>query len=61
MISCGSGSFISLINDLIVLNYLCVPGNRESIKIKAELLANLGSHPRILALRGLKLNRVSLL
>ncbi|PLN81868.1 kinase-like domain-containing protein [Aspergillus taichungensis] len=49
----GGESFIGLVDESTVLKYPCVPGDRESIEIEAELLAILGDHPRILASKGL--------
>ncbi|KAH8433040.1 uncharacterized protein LDX57_010679 [Aspergillus melleus] len=52
----GGESFIGLIDESTVLKYPCVPGNRESIEIEAKILFILGSHPRILASKGLNEN-----
>ncbi|KAJ5138868.1 uncharacterized protein N7515_003716 [Penicillium bovifimosum] len=49
----GGESFIGLIDDSTVLKYPCIPGNLEGIHIEAKLLEVLGSHPRIIASRGL--------
>ncbi|KKK14358.1 hypothetical protein ARAM_007758 [Aspergillus rambellii] len=49
----GGECFIGAINDSTVLKYPCIPGNHESIHIEAQILDVLGSHPRIIASKGL--------
>ncbi|KAE8354767.1 kinase-like domain-containing protein [Aspergillus coremiiformis] len=49
----GGECFIGAINDSTVLKYPCIPGNNEGIYIEAQLLEVLGSHPRIIASKGL--------
>ncbi|CAG7936707.1 unnamed protein product [Penicillium olsonii] len=49
----GGGSFIGLIDDTTVLKYPNIPGDIEGIHVEAKLLEVLGSHPRIIASKGL--------
>ncbi|KAJ5586998.1 uncharacterized protein N7459_002763 [Penicillium hispanicum] len=49
----GGECFIGAINDSAVLKYPCIAGNYESIHVEAQLLELLGSHPRIIASKGL--------
>lgn len=53
IIGCGGECFIGAIDDLSVLKYPSVPGDRESIHIEAQLLQILGHHPRIISFKGL--------
>jgi Serine/threonine protein kinase len=52
----GGECFIGAIDDSTVLKYPCIPGNHESIRIEAQILEVLGSHPRIIASKGLTKN-----
>lgn len=56
IISRGSQCFIGAIDEFTVLKYPCIPGDYEGIQIEAQLLDILGSHPRIIASRGLTEN-----
>ncbi|EER38516.1 conserved hypothetical protein [Histoplasma capsulatum H143] len=49
----GGECFIGAIDDLTVMKYPCIPGNLESIHTEAHLLGVLGTHPRIIASKGL--------
>lgn len=49
----GGECFIGAIDDLTVMKYPCIPGNFESIHTEAHLLRILGTHPRIIASKGL--------
>ena len=53
IIARGGESFIGAIDDNTVLKYPCIPGSLESIRIEAQLLENLASHPRIIVSKGL--------
>ncbi|CAG7920977.1 unnamed protein product [Penicillium olsonii] len=53
IIALGGGSFIGLIDDTTVLKYSNIPGDIEGIHVEAKLLEVLGSHPRIIASKGL--------
>jgi serine/threonine protein kinase len=52
----GGECFVGAIDEFTVLKYPCIPGDCESIQIEAQLLEVLGSHPRIIALKGLTEN-----
>ncbi|KAJ5927159.1 hypothetical protein N7516_008932 [Penicillium verrucosum] len=52
----GGECFVGAIDESTVLKYPCIPGDCESIQIEAQLLEVLGSHPRIIALKGLTEN-----
>ncbi|CAG8428915.1 unnamed protein product [Penicillium salamii] len=53
----GSECLIGTIDEFTVLKYPCIPGNYESVRIEARLLEVLGrvlgSHPHIIASKGL--------
>lgn len=49
----GSECLIGAIDEFTVLKYPCIPGNYQSVQIEAQLLAVLGSHPHIIASKGL--------
>ncbi|KXG51293.1 uncharacterized protein PGRI_095540 [Penicillium griseofulvum] len=52
----GGECFVGAIDEFTVLKYPCIPGDCESIQIEAQLLKVLGSHPRIIAFKGLTEN-----
>lgn len=49
----GGEHFIGVIDESTVLKYPSVPSNRESFRVEAQLLETLGSHPRVVAFKGL--------
>lgn len=49
----GGESFIGVTDESTVLKYPCIPSNRESFQMEAQLLDVLGSHPRIIDSKGL--------
>ncbi|KAJ5751491.1 uncharacterized protein N7511_008456 [Penicillium nucicola] len=49
----GGECFVGAIDEFTVLKYPCIPGNYQSIQIEAQLLDALGSHPRVIASKGL--------
>ncbi|KAJ5934441.1 hypothetical protein N7466_003988 [Penicillium verhagenii] len=49
----GGGSFIGALDESAVLKYPCIPGDNESIQTEGRLLEVIGSHPRIIAMKGL--------
>ncbi|KAJ5829553.1 uncharacterized protein N7525_007806 [Penicillium rubens] len=49
----GGECFVGAIDEFTVLKYPCIHGEYERIRMEAQLLDVLGSHPRIIASKGL--------
>jgi serine/threonine protein kinase len=53
IISRGGWCYIGLVDESTILKYPCIPGEHECIQIENQFLQILGSHPRIIASKGL--------